>query len=88
MKNKIYYYRVWYDKCIINKKRNKNRYVAVYSINDRGQFIRHGESWANSASFKGEHSMAAQILTNKFGYKIDEGGYRLTEPNITLLTLP
>ncbi len=85
---KRYYYRAWYDDCIINKKKNTNRYVAVYSINKEGYFNYHGEIWEHSASYRGVKAMAAEILENNLNYKLDSGRYTVIEPKIELLELP
>ena len=84
----IYYFDIKRDKCIINKKRSMNRYVSVHELLLDGQFKFIGEDWANSASFKGEKAMAAQILADKLNYTLDSGGYYITDPDITLIELP
>ena len=87
-KPEIFYFRILRDKCIVNKKRSQNIYVAVFRMSSNYFFEYIGEAWANSASYKGEKAMAADILAENLNYKLEPGGYYIAEPDIELRELP
>jgi hypothetical protein len=66
-------------------KRGYNLQVVVYAVSRKdGHPLFLGRAHANTASYKGDHALASQIVAECCGYKMKPGGYELVRKDVTL----
>lgn len=64
-----------------------NASIKVYRI-VKNRFELVGEEPFNTSAHVGDHTAAAQILSEKYGYKIDKTCYKLARKDIEIIWLP
>ena len=70
-----------------SNKRGYNRTVSVYRVkNNQPLFVGYDEE-INTASYKGDHAIACQIISKEDGHKMDQHGYNLQSKNIKVLSI-
>ncbi len=64
--------------------RGYNRTIYVYRIkNNQPIFVGYDEE-INTASYKGDRAIAAKVISEEEGLKMDQGGYSLLTKNVQL----